>query len=181
MKRYFPPSTLRTVPALWALTAIVGAGSAHPARAQVPAAPAVSAQAQPVFGAVAGVVRSAAKVPVVGAMVVAARADGNGIWTTISGNDGIYSIPNVAPGEYLVTAQAEGYPDTAPATLQVTAGRANRADIGMAASVSTPVPSAPAAVSSNPYPPAVNAAPGSVVSNQNLWARRLKDQIRNLT
>ena len=177
MKKYFPPSMLRPLPVLWALTAIAGAGSANPALAQEPAAPAVSVQAQPVFGAIAGVVRTAAKVPVVGAMVIAARADGKGIWTTISSSDGIYSISNIAPGDYLVTTQSEGYPDTAPANLQVTAGRASRADIAMAGSVLAP----PAVITSNSALPAVNAAPGTAASNQNLWSRRLKDQIRQLT
>ena len=65
-------------------------------------------------------------------MVTAVRADGKGVWTTISGNDGIYSIPNVAPGEYRVSSQADGYPDTAPSVLQVLAGRATRTDISMA-------------------------------------------------
>ena len=68
-------------------------------------------------------------------MITIVKTDGNGIWTTISGSDGIYSIPNISPGEYRVTTQAEGYPDTTVSTLQVAAGRATRTDIAMATSI----------------------------------------------
>jgi hypothetical protein len=114
-----------------------------PALAQdsnIPAASAVASpeHAQPLFGALAGVVRSSAKVPITGAMVTAVRADGKGIWTTITGTDGIYAIPNIAPGEYQVTTQAEGYPDITVSTLQVAAGRATRTDIAMATNIAVP-------------------------------------------
>src|ERR1039458_9910747 len=62
-------------------------------RSQVSTAP---PQVQPLFGAIAGVVRTSSKLPIVGAMVTVAKADGKGIWTTISGSEGIFSIPNVA-------------------------------------------------------------------------------------
>jgi hypothetical protein len=99
----------------------------------------------PAFGAIAGVVRSSAKAPIPGAMVTVARTDGKGIWTTISGNDGIYSIPNITPGEYQVTTQAEGYPDITVSTLEVAPGRATRSDIAMA----TSIPAQSAVVSAN--------------------------------
>jgi hypothetical protein len=175
----------RTVPALWILTALTGISGPRPALAQdavasaTPASPTTAqAPVQPVFGAIAGVVRSSAKTPVVGAMVTASRTDGQGIWTTISGSDGIYSIPNISPGEYRVATQAEGYPDTAVYTLQVTAGRATRTDIAMA----TSVPAQPAVVSSNSTAPAANTsvaratqpapAPGNAA--QSVWPKWLK-------
>ena len=145
--------------------------------------PMVSAPAQPVFGAVAGAVRTSAKAPVAGAMVTLARADGKGIWTTISGGDGIFSISNVAPGEYVVTLQAEGYRDTTAARLQVMAGRATRADVvfasdgapqppGNTADVAasstgaTPAPAAPA-VAMQPIVPVALQVPdaGPAVDN----------------
>ena len=105
----------RTLPVVGMVAASMAAGAAPLAIADdsITAAPAASSSspAQAVFGAIAGVVRSSSKLPVVGAMVTAARADGKGIWTTISGTDGIYSIANIAPGEYQITTQAEGYPD----------------------------------------------------------------------
>ncbi len=108
-----------------------------------------TARVQPAFGTIAGVIRNSAKAPVAGATVTAARADGQGIRTTISGSDGIYSFADVAPGEYLVTTEAEGYPDTTISTLQVAAGRATRTDIAMATSVAAP----PVVVSSNATAP----------------------------
>jgi hypothetical protein len=165
MKRYFSLGMARITPALWTFTALTGVIGLQPAQAQFPnvpagpAAPAVSAPVQPapvqqpvqqMFGAIAGVVRNSAKLPVSGALVTAVRADGKGIWTTISGNDGIYSIANIAPGEYQVTSQAEGLPDSAPTTLQIAGGRAARSDIVMA----QPTVAQPAAViSSNQVPP----------------------------
>jgi hypothetical protein len=127
-------------------------------------------QVQPVFGAIAGVVRTSSKLPIVGAMVTVAKADGKGIWTTISGSEGIFSIPNVAPGEYLVTSQADGYPDTTVSKLQITAGRATRTDVIMAANV-TPQPAVITANSSTTPP----AAPRDK-AKQSLLARLVKPQ-----
>jgi len=126
------------------LMALTGIGSPQSGLAQDVGTPAASVQAQPMFGAIAGVVRSSAKAPIVGAMVTVSRADGKGIWTTISGSDGVYSIPNVAPGEYVVTSQAAGYPDTAASTIQVAAGRAVRSDIAMGPVAEASAPAAPA-------------------------------------
>ena len=112
-------------------------------------APAARVLAPPMVGAIAGVVKSTAEVPIVGAMVTAARADGTGIWTTISGSEGIFSIPNVAPGEYLVTLQADGYPEATVSKLQIVAGRATRTDVMMAGGVSNP-PSVSSANASTP-------------------------------
>jgi len=126
-------------------------------------------QVQPVFGAIAGVVRTSSKLPIVGAMVTVAKA-GKGIWTTISGSEGIFSIPNVAPGEYLVTSQADGYPDTTVSKLQITAGRATRTDVIMAANV-TPQPAVITANSSTTPP----AAPRDK-AKQSLLARLVKPQ-----
>jgi hypothetical protein len=140
MKTRFPSSMASTVTAICALAVLTGSGGPQSAFAQDSTAPAAPAQVQPVYGAVAGVVRSSAKAPIPGAMVTVARTDGKGIWTTISGSDGIYSIPNISPGEYSVTTQADGYPDTTVSSLAVAAGRATRTDIAMATSIpATPV------------------------------------------
>ena len=149
MKQYLTWITGRTIPALWMVAALTVASGAPPALADnsataIASPSATTDRAQPLFGAIAGVVRNSAKAPVSGAMVTAARTDGKGIWTTISGSDGIYSIPNIAPGEYQLTTQAEGYPDVTASTLQVSAGKATRTDIAMVASLP-----APAVISSN--------------------------------
>ncbi len=164
----------QALPALWvvaALTVVSGPRALADDSSISPATPAaVSDHPQPMFGAIAGVVRSSAKTPISGAMVTAARSDGKGIWTTISGTDGIYSISNIAPGEYQVTTQAEGYPDATAATLMVAAGKATRTDIAMAGgdpqervviSANTPGADIPAASTAQPV---VNAS-------QSVWRR----------
>jgi hypothetical protein len=182
MKRYLVVSALFVA----ALTVIGGPQPALAEDANTPSAPSQvqpgqPAQTQPMFGAIAGVVRSSAKLPVVGAMVTASRTDGKGIWTTISGTDGIYSIPNIAPGEYQVTTQAEGYPDITVSALQVAAGRATRTDVAMASSVpaqpvvisaNTPVAKVPAATT--PQAVQVSSAPPVNVARNGL-SRLIRD------
>jgi hypothetical protein len=133
--------------------------------AQDSAEPTGPAGVQPMFGAVAGVVKSPARVPIAGAMVTLAKADGTGIWTTISGSDGIYSISNVAPGDYVVTLQAEGYPDTI-SKLWITPGRATRTDVIMIANL-TPQP---AVITAN------SGAPGAVASASTTPSAAPRDQ-----
>jgi hypothetical protein len=99
-------------------------------------------------------------------MVTAVRSDGKGIWTTISGTDGIYSIPNIAPGEYQVTTQAEGYPDASVSTLTVSAGKAIRTDIAM---TTGDLPERVILDAGAPVPSAGNAA-------QSVWTRLFKKQ-----
>jgi hypothetical protein len=84
------------------------------------------------LGTIVGIVRNASKLPVAGATITATRADGTGIRATISGSDGIYSFADVQPGGWLLTSQAEGYPDTPALSIDVAAGRASRSDIVMA-------------------------------------------------
>jgi Putative beta-barrel porin-2, OmpL-like. bbp2/Carboxypeptidase regulatory-like domain len=175
MKRDFsstmPPPSL----AHWVLVCLAFAGmvGSKPAVAQDSSAPAMSSEAQPLFGAIAGVVRSSARSPIAGAMVTIAKTDGKGIWTTISGNDGIYSIPNVAPGEYRLTSEAEGYSDAAALTIHVMAGRAIRTDIAMNAAAS-----APSAISSsdssppNPSTPATREPQPAPLSSRDLSATK---------
>src|SRR5580692_5225038 len=100
-----------------------------------------SGNVQVTLGAIVGVVRSAAKAPVGGATITASRADGSGIRATVSGSDGVYSFADVAPGEYSVSSQADGYLDTVVSTVQVVAAKATRTDI-----VFESVPARPAVI-----------------------------------
>jgi hypothetical protein len=188
MKSYLTSSMVRTATALSIVTTLAGMIGSTPVLAQDSNTPAASVivspdHAQPLFGAIAGVVRSSAKVPITGAMVTAVRTDGKGIWTTITGTDGIYAIPNIAPGDYQVTSQAEGYPDMTVSALQVAAGRATRTDIAMAASIpaqpgvissnpSIPDPSSP--VADVPAPSTAEAAPVGTNAAQSVWQRLLR-------
>src|SRR6202051_4638313 len=123
MKRYLF-DIVRTHPALGILTVWTALSFLPVAAAQEPGtqAPVPATNVKSAVGAVAGVVRGSTKVGISGAMITAVKGDGQGVWTTISGNGGIYAIPNVAVGDYSITAQADGYPDGVIASVQVAAG-----------------------------------------------------------
>ncbi|HXR24001.1 MAG TPA: TonB-dependent receptor, partial [Candidatus Binataceae bacterium] len=104
-------------------------------------------------GAIVGVVTDSAKLPVPGATVTAWSA-GGGTRATVSGRDGLYSLTDVPPGTWSLTAQIEGSPDVAVPNLQVIATRATRHDIVM--NVPTSAAATPAAMA------ATGAAPTSL-------------------
>ena len=105
--------------------------------------------AQSRFGTIVGIVKDSTHGPLAGATITAAREDGSTIRSTISNSDGVYSFSDLLPGTYTVTAQAEGEPDFALPSLNVTIGRATRADI---------------AVSVPPVAPAIKPDPSPVLS-----------------
>jgi len=98
----------------------------------------ITAEAQPRLGALTGIVRDAAKVPLADATITATQLDGNAVRGTISVSGGIYSFSDLAPGTYTVIAQVPGYPDVTVTSLQVKAGLATRGDITMASPLAAP-------------------------------------------
>jgi Putative beta-barrel porin-2, OmpL-like. bbp2/Carboxypeptidase regulatory-like domain len=129
-------------------------------------------------GAIVGVVRNSAKMPIAGATVTSAKTDGTGLRATVSTSDGIYSFADVAPGEYSVSSQADGYRDTVVSTIRVVAAKATRTDI-----LFESVPPQPAVISSNVPSnkvaprPATQPAPPSANPVQSAWARRLRELV----
>ncbi len=117
------------------------------------ASAAAPAQAnKPAFGAITGIVRTSAGLPLASATVSATRQDGTGIRATISGSDGIYSFADMVPGSYSVTSQADSYTDRTMPPVLVTAGHATRLDIsldGVAAPPATISSTAPAGQTRN--------------------------------
>src|ERR1700691_1946351 len=111
-------------------------------------------------GAIVGVVRNSDKAPVPGATITAVRAGGGAIRATLSGNDGVYSFADLAPGTWSLSLQVEGYPEVSVPSLQVVASKATRHDVLMSipnsavAALST-TPALPAAA---PQAPATTAA-----------------------
>src|ERR1700676_2342481 len=87
-----------------------------------------TASAQTRFGALTGVVKDPANVALAGATVTAAQQDGGTVRGTISNSEGIYSFSDLPPGAYSVIAQTQGYAEVAVSSLNVTSGRATRAD-----------------------------------------------------
>lgn len=141
------------------LISLMGAALALPVLYAADAAPAAENR-KTGWGTIVGIVRSPAKAPVGGATITATRGDGSAIRATISGSDGVYSFADMAPGVWSITSQADGYADTTVSSLEVTAGRATRTDIGMAAGAP-----APAVISSTAPAPAPATQP--VAANEN--------------
>ncbi len=170
---------VRTHPAFGILTVLAALSVAPVAVAQEPGTQAstLATHVRPALGAVTGVVRGSAKTAISGAMITAVKADGQGVWTTISGNDGIYSIPNVAAGDYSITAQADGYPDGVIASVQVPAGRAIRVDIAIGGA------NDPVTISSNPggarTPP--NDTRSTMTANTNSSGNLLRRLVKDVT
>ena len=116
----------------------LAAGLAVPAvQAEETSAPVVKTSA----GTIVGIIRNSANLPIAGATVTAARADG-GIRATVSSSDGIYSFADLPPGAWSLTVQIDGYPDVTGLSLEVISSKATRHDIVMNAPGLTP--SAPA-------------------------------------
>ena len=165
MRNYSTCSLARSVPKFCAVAALAAFGTAGYASAQVvaaqtpvaqtPAAPS-SARTQAFVGAIIGVVRSKAGLPLADATVSIASLDGKIFRAALSGSDGFYTFADVLPGAYSLTAQAEGYSDFTIGSLQVTAGRPARADSTMNATIVAPStisstsPAAPSAIAPAP-------------------------------
>jgi hypothetical protein len=91
-------------------------------------------------GTIVGIVASAAKVPIGGATVTAARADGS-IRSTVSNSDGIYSFADVPLGSWSLTISVDGSPDVVVPNVDVVASKATRHDIVMnAVAAKAPAP-----------------------------------------
>ena len=111
------------------------------------------ARAQSV-GAIVGIVVDSARQPVAHATVTARKVDGGGLRATVSNAEGVYSFADLAPGSWVVTAQA-GTASIHTPSLAVIADQATRFDIVMngtpavasgAATIAPPAGAAPAVV-----------------------------------
>jgi hypothetical protein len=131
------------------------------------------------YGTIVGIVTNSAKLPVAGATVTAVRVDGSSIRATVSGSDGVYSFPDLAPGAWSISAQLEGAAEVVVASVEVVAGKASRNDLVMAAGPAVAAPR-PAAAPAAPVvaqqqaaatPEALQAPePGPEVDTQTPWA-----------
>jgi hypothetical protein len=125
------------------LLAVLTTGLALPAvQAEESSAPVVKTSP----GAIVGIVTNSTKLPVAGATVTAIRVDGGAIRATVSSSDGIYSFADLAPGEWSITVQVDGYPDATVPSLQVVASKATRHDVAMNVPAMAPAAAALAAV-----------------------------------
>jgi hypothetical protein len=110
-------------------------------------------------GTIVGIVTNAAKVPIGGATVTAARV-GGGIRSAVSGSDGVYSFADVPPGSWSLTISVEGSPDVVGPTVNVVPSKATRHDIVMNVPATTKPPApAVAALASAAAPAAAATVP----------------------
>jgi hypothetical protein len=129
-------------------------------------------------GAIVGIVRNAAKLPVAGATVTATRVDGGSIRATVSSSEGLYSFADLTPGEWSITAQVDGYPDMVVPAVSVTASKATRSDLVMnvpatpPAFAAAPQPAAPAATNAN------SARAGNATASTKLPAPSFMDGLK---
>src|SRR5579859_4251131 len=149
----------------YALLAAIMLLAAQPALADAPAATGTAAAAKATFGAVAGIVRNSAKLPVAGATVTASRTDGSGVRATVSGSDGLYSFADLPYGFWTLTIQADGYPEATAPAFAVAANQATRVDITVTGSTAVSAAAgAPAAAPAETVPEALQApAPGPAI------------------
>jgi hypothetical protein len=82
-------------------------------------------------GTIVGVVTDSAKRPVARATITASRLDGSAIRATISASDGVYSFADLAPGEWSLTVQVDGYADSVERSVLVAASKSTRHDVAM--------------------------------------------------
>lgn len=127
------------------LATVIMARPALAANPSVGAATAVKAAS----GALVGLIRNSDNAPVVGATVTVSRMDGAAIRATVSDRNGLYAFSDLPPGSWSLTVQADGYPETTPLAISVTADQATRTDVALtgsvAASTATSTPAAPEA------------------------------------
>jgi hypothetical protein len=98
-------------------------------------------------GALVGVVRNAANAPLAGATVTALSPDTAAIRATVSGSDGVFSFPDLPPGNWSLTLEAQGYAEVTLAAVAVIASRATRRDVVMSGPAGSAAPSEPRAAS----------------------------------
>ncbi len=126
--------------------------------------------AQPQFGALTGLLLDKSQRPVAGATVTSCAAGMAVVHSTISGSDGVYSFGDMLAGVYSVVAEAPGYVEVSLPDVRITAKRAARADLVLAAAVET----ASSAASSNVSPASAVRSPGGRVPSFGLQASATK-------
>jgi hypothetical protein len=89
----------------------------------------VSASAQSTFGGIVGVVHDTTQAVVPGASVQIRRLEDNSIRSTTSDENGSFEFVNLKPGNYALTAHAEGFADFRVPSTELTARQTLRIDV----------------------------------------------------
>jgi hypothetical protein len=89
----------------------------------------VSAHAQSTFGSIVGVVHDATQAVVPGASVNLRSLEDNSVRSTMSDQNGSFEFVNLKPGNYALSAQAEGFADFQVPSAELAARQALRIDV----------------------------------------------------
>ena len=85
-------------------------------------------------GALRGVTRDPDGRPLPQAQVTVHSVAGRSVLTVVSGNDGAFSVASLNPGQYQVSAQADGFATVAASTIVVTNHQTAQMDLSLARS-----------------------------------------------
>ena len=108
-------------------------------------------------GAIVGIVTNDAKRPVSQATVTATTSDGHLTRATVSGSDGVYSLADLPPGNWIVTIQAPGAVEVESPAITVAGGKASREDLVIPGTPVAPAEGAVARAATVTVPEALSA------------------------
>jgi hypothetical protein len=89
----------------------------------------VSARAQSTFGSIVGVVHDTTQAVVTGASVKVQRLEDNSVRSTTSDENGSFEFVNLKPGNYALSAQAEGFAEFKVSSAELSARQTLRIDV----------------------------------------------------
>ena len=89
------------------------------------------ARAQAIGGSLVGTVHDISGAVVPGAQVIATNVETGIVQSTVSGSDGDYTVPNLVPGTYKVTAQSKGFATAVAANSIIQVQQTTRVDFNL--------------------------------------------------
>ena len=88
-----------------------------------------SARAAPAPGELRGITCDSQGLPLADAQVLLHSLETSADYTAVSGVDGSFSVANLNPGRYELTANKEGFTDSQPSTVEIAAGQSLSHDV----------------------------------------------------
>jgi hypothetical protein len=120
----------KSILSLLGLAAIAMPGQAFQMAAELPSA---AAAGSPSFGVLHGIAKGPDGHSVLGAQVTVQNTDEKIKRTVVSGSDGNFLIADLKPGQYRLTARAEGIGAAQPATVEIAQNQVTYANVQLAA------------------------------------------------
>jgi hypothetical protein len=120
----------KSILSLLGLAAIAMPGRAFQMAAELPSA---AAAGNPSFGVLHGIAKGPDGQSVLGAQVTVQNTDEKIKRTVVSGSDGNFLIADLKPGQYRLTARAEGIGAAQPATVEIAQNQVTYATVQLAA------------------------------------------------